>query len=64
MSAAESGAVGAAGTMNDALTEVPVRTGNDTTLRLLVDVWTKLPDSVKNQILRLADEAIYAVGSR
>ena len=43
--------------MNDALAEVPVRTGNDRALRLLAEVWSELPDSVKNQILRLADAA-------
>ena len=30
----------------------------DPTLRLLVEVWGELPDSVRNQILRLADESI------
>tara|TARA_R110002072_G_scaffold13481_3_gene57036 strand:+ start:131964 stop:132284 length:321 start_codon:yes stop_codon:yes gene_type:complete len=32
--------------------------GNDPTLRLLVEVWSELPDSVQSQILRLADVSV------
>ena len=41
--------------------EVPCENGNDPTLRLLVEVWGELPDSVKNQILLLADDAVAGV---
>ena len=30
----------------------------DPALRLLVEVWGELPDSVRNRILRLADDAV------
>jgi hypothetical protein len=59
--AAFSGAVGAQGTEANALADVPVHTGNDPALRMLVDVWGNLPDSAKNQILRLADDAVAAM---
>ena len=54
VSAAESGAVGVATTGGDGLAVFPESTGIDPALRLLVEVWEELPDSVTSQILRLA----------
>ena len=61
--AAESAVVGAAeanesGVGGVDFPEVPVQTENDPALRLLVEVWGELPDSVRNRILRLADDAV------
>ena len=56
--AAESGAVGALGTVSDGLPEVRELSGIDPALRLLVEVWGELPDTVKNQILKLADASV------
>ncbi|MGZ0172044.1 MAG: hypothetical protein ACKVHE_21085 [Planctomycetales bacterium] len=41
--------------------KVPFQNGNDPALKLLVEVWGELPDSVKNQILKLANNADAAV---
>jgi hypothetical protein len=55
--AAFSGAVGAADVEGEALTEVPEHSRTDPALILLIEVWEKLPDSAKSQILRFADAA-------
>ena len=31
----------------------------DPALRLLIEVWGELPDGVKNQVLRMVNEAVY-----
>lgn len=56
--AAFSGAVDAPVAGGEGLAEGPRYSGIDPALRLLVDVRVKLSDSVKNQILRLADDAV------
>lgn len=66
-SAAESGAVGTAdhhetGTGGVGISEVPGYVGIDPALQLLAEVWSELPDSVKNRILRLADDALCVPG--
>jgi hypothetical protein len=55
-SAAFSGAVGATNA-SDVRSEIPFQDGGDPDLRLLVEVWAELPNSVKNQILKLVDDA-------
>jgi hypothetical protein len=40
--------------------EVSVHAGTDSELRFLVDAWSELPDSVKNRILRLANDSVTA----
>ena len=50
-SAAESGAVDARRPDD----EIPDQYGNDVGLRLQIEVWPELSDTVKNRILRLAD---------
>ena len=59
--AAESGAVDAPAPGSDPLASVPVRSEKAPALQLLVEVWDELPDSVKNQLLKLADDAVTRV---
>ena len=56
--AAFSGAVCAADVKGGGLTDVPFQNGTDAALGLLINVWGELPDSVRKQILRLADQSI------
>ena len=58
MGASFSSAVGASPTMNDALAEVPFQNGIDPALRLLAEVRRELPNTVKNQVLKLEDDAV------
>jgi len=51
--AAESSAAG-----DVEVSEIPFQNGGDPALRLLLEAWDGLSDSVKNQILRLADDAV------
>lgn len=67
--AAFSGAVGAVASGETATgaggVEVPGArelVGKDAALRLLIEVWGELPDSVRNRILRLADDAVRVPG--
>ena len=38
--------------------EVMAQGGIDPALRLLIEVWGELPDGVRNQIVRLADDSV------
>jgi hypothetical protein len=55
--AAESGAVDARGIQE----RCNGGKNSDLGLRLLIGVWDELPDSVRNRILKLADESLAAV---
>lgn len=58
--AAESGAVDARGCGRErtAVREGDAEAGVDPALRLLIEVWSQLPDAAKSRILRLADDAL------
>lgn len=53
---AESGAVDAE-TGNATTVEVPAHLVNDATLKLLIEAWPELPDTVKNRIRKIAAES-------
>lgn len=63
MSAAESGAADGdeTGPGSVEFPEVPFQNRNDPALRLLVEVWDELSDSVKNRILKLANNSVATV---
>ena len=46
------------GAVGVGFSEAPAGAGSDLGLRLLVDAWSTLPDSVKSQILKLANNAV------
>ena len=53
--AACSGAVGALNTGGDGSPEVLQLSGTDPALILVIEVWEKLPNAAKSQILKIAD---------
>lgn len=61
--AAESGAVDARGCDDARVSgrdDADSGAGVDPALRLLIEVWSQLPDAAKNRILTLADDALRA----